>query len=70
MINLKDNEIPRQYYVVGGEFSSLNFHSFTAGTAELLGPYKNRATAEEVWREISEKMRHKASYRYVILEGS
>ncbi len=60
----------KQYWIVGGEFTSLNFHSFLPETTSVFGPYKTREVAETVWKDVSEQMRHKASYRYIILEDS
>lgn len=57
------------YWVIGGEFSSLNFHSFIPGTQEIHGPYMVRETAEAIWKERSELSRSKANYRYVITES-
>ena len=57
-----------QFYVIGGEFSSLNFHSFVNGTSLIYGPYSNRSDAETQWKKVSEEYRHKANYRFVITE--
>ena len=46
-----------QYWVIGGEFSSLNFHQLVPGTQDI----------EEVWKERSQETRHKANVRYRIV---
>lgn len=56
-----------QYYVIGGEFSSLNFHSFIDGTTVVLGPFSSKNQAEIAWKDISEKYKSKAQYRFVIV---
>ena len=60
----------KQYWVVGGEFTSLNFHSFAPGTSDVLGPYDNREGAEEAWKKLSSYHKFKAAYRAIILEDS
>ena len=56
------------FYVIGGEYSSFNFHRFKHGTEEVLGPYKTRDEAETIWKEKSALKKHQATYRYIILE--
>jgi hypothetical protein len=58
----------KQYWVVGGDFTSLNFHSFVPGTTEVWGPIKTREQAEDEWRRWSEWHRSSATRRYIILE--
>ena len=57
-----------RYWVIGGEFTSLNFHSFTPGTSIVEGPFPTRADAEIMWKSLSENTRYKANYRFVITE--
>jgi hypothetical protein len=56
------------YYVIGGHFTSLNFHSFLKDTAVVRGPYKTRELAQIEWQELSQLYRHKACYRFIIVE--
>lgn len=56
------------YWVVGGEFRSLNFHSLVHGTAEVKGPFATRREAEETWRTVSEQHRHRCNMRFSIVE--
>ncbi len=56
-----------QYWVIGGEFSSLNFHNLVHGTQQVQGPFPSRADAESVWRKLSEENRHKCNVRFTIL---
>jgi len=56
------------YWVVGGEFGSLNFHKLKEGTAMVEGPFTTRTEAESVWRSMSEKNRHRCNVRLSIVE--
>jgi len=55
-----------KFWVIGGEFTSLNFHSFTPGTSIVEGPFPTRADAEVVWKSLSDNTKYKATYRFVI----
>jgi hypothetical protein len=59
-----------QYWVVGGEFGSLNFHSLVPGTQQVRGPYPTRPDAEQAWKGVSEEFRHKCNYRFTIVRDS
>src|SRR5258708_40020869 len=56
------------FWVIGGEFGSMNFHKLVEGSAQVKGPFKTRKEAEECWREVSEENRHKAGVRFMIVE--
>ncbi|MEA2921953.1 MAG: hypothetical protein QOF07_1916 [Bradyrhizobium sp.] len=56
------------FWVIGGEFGSMNFHKLVEGSAEVRGPFKSRQEAEECWREVSQETRHKAGVRFSIVE--
>ena len=56
------------YWVIGGEFGSMNFHTLVHGSAQVQGPFKTRGEAEEAWRTVSEEHRHKAGVRFSIVE--
>ena len=56
------------YWVIGGEFTSLNFHSLIPGTTIVQGPFNTRAEAQEYWKEASQQYRSKAGYRFLITE--
>ena len=56
------------FWVIGGEFGSMNFHKLVEGSAQVKGPFKTRAEAENCWREVSEQHRHKAGVRFSIVE--
>jgi len=56
------------FWVIGGEFGSMNFHKLVEGSAQVQGPFKSRKEAEDAWRVISEENRHKAGVRFSIVE--
>jgi hypothetical protein len=59
-----------QYWVVGGEFGSLNFHTLVHGTQQIRGPFATRGEAENAWKAVSEEFRHKCSYRFTIVRDA
>jgi hypothetical protein len=56
------------YWVIGGEFGSMNFHKLVEGSAQVQGPFKTRKEAEDAWKAVSEENRHRAGVRYSIVE--
>ena len=56
------------FWVIGGEFGSMNFHKLVEGSAQVQGPFKTRKEAEDAWRVVSEENRHKAGVRFSIVE--
>ena len=56
------------FWVIGGEFGSMNFHKLVAGSAQVQGPFKTRKEAEAAWRVVSEENRHRGSVRFSIVE--
>jgi hypothetical protein len=64
---MKESTMNTQYWVVGGEFGSLNFHSLVEGTQQVRGPFPTRSAAEHAWRNLSEQYRHKCNFRFTIV---
>ena len=56
------------FWVIGGEFGSMNFHKLVEGSAQVQGPFKTRKDAEDAWRTVSEENRHRAGVRFSIVE--
>ena len=56
------------FWVIGGEFGSMNFHKLVEGSAQVQGPFKSRQEAEDAWREVSEQNRHRGNVRFSIVE--
>ena len=44
------------FWVIGGEFGSMNFHKLVEGSAQVRGPFKTRKEAEDCWREVRTKL--------------
>ena len=55
-----------RFWVVGGEYSCLQFKTLKNGAPEVLGPYESREEAKAAWRRISEETRALATARYAI----
>ena len=58
----------QHFWVIGGEYRSLNFHALVPGSAEVEGPFPSRREAEDAWRKLSESQRHRCNVRYTIVE--
>ena len=56
------------FWVIGGEFGSMNFHKLVEGSAQVQGPFKTRKEAEECLARLSEENRHHGSVRFSIVE--
>jgi len=56
------------FWVIGGEFGSMNFHKLVEGSAQVKGPFKTRQEAEDCWKQVSEENRHRGSVRFSIVE--
>ena len=56
------------FWVIGGEFGSMNFHKLVEGSAQVKGPFKSRQEAEDAWKQVSEENRHRGSVRFSIVE--
>ena len=56
------------FWVIGGEFGSMNFHKLVEGSAQVKGPFTTHKEAEDCWREVSEEHRHEAGIRFSIAE--
>lgn len=56
-----------RYWVVGGDYACTGFSSLKDGhAAQAIGPFEDRAKAEQAWREVSRDTRSKATARYAI----
>jgi len=56
----------QRFWVIGGEYRTLDFNTMVSGTEMLVGPLATRAQAEAKWREISERHRGEATVRFTI----
>jgi hypothetical protein len=55
-----------RFWVVGGEYSCLQFKRRKNGAPDVLGPYESRDEAKAAWKRISEETRSCATARYAI----
>jgi hypothetical protein len=55
-----------RFWVVGGEYSCLQFKQLKNGAPDVLGPYESRDEAKAAWKRISEETRSCATARYAI----
>jgi hypothetical protein len=59
-----------QFWVVGGQFRSLEFEKIVDGTERLVGPFDTRDDAECTWRQLSEENRWRCTVRFTIVQES
>lgn len=62
--------MPRQFWVIGGEYDSVDFHEVVPGTARVFGPFPSYDDAKQVWRERSLASRSQATTRYSIVSNA
>ena len=55
-----------RFWVVGGEYHSLDFSEIVEGTQHLIGPFEQRDAAERSWRDLSEQNRSRCNVRFTI----
>jgi len=58
-----------QYWVIGGEFDSIDFANLIDGTCDVAGPFGTYHDAEIAWRDLAFATRHKALTRYTIVSS-
>lgn len=57
-----------RFWVIGGEYRSLDFDEIVDGTQIVLGPFDRRDVAERNWRDISEQHRTPCTVRFTIAQ--
>ncbi|MCA0400179.1 MAG: DUF4170 domain-containing protein [Proteobacteria bacterium] len=62
--------MPKQYWVIGGEYNCVEFQEVIPGTARVFGPYVDFEQANQVWRERSLASRSSATTRYTIVSNA
>lgn len=62
--------MPKQFWVIGGEYHSLQFEQIVEGTSRILGPFQDIEKAREVWQERSQATRSQAATRYTIVTNA
>ncbi len=61
--------MPKQFWVIGGEYQCVEFQEVVPGTARVFGPFENYDEANQVWRERSLASRSSATTRYSIVSN-
>jgi hypothetical protein len=59
-----------RFWVIGGEYTCLDFDHLIEGSEKVAGPFFHRSAAEAVWRRLSEADRCRAQVRYAIVAES
>jgi hypothetical protein len=59
-----------QFWVVGGEYSDLEFRRLIEGTGQTHGPFESYEAAEKVWRDCSIANRFEACARFSIVTSA
>ena len=62
--------MPKQYWVIGGEYQDADFHQIEDGSYRVFGPFRSYEDANEVWRQRSEASRSRAYTRYSIVANA
>lgn len=62
--------MPKQFWVIGGEYQCVEFEEVMPGTARVFGPFLSYDEANQVWRERSLASRSSATTRYTIVSNS
>jgi len=62
------SQVEPRYWIVGGEYTSMDFTRLAPGEERLVGPFDTRDEAEQSWRRISEERRSEALVRYTIAQ--
>ena len=57
-----------RFWVVGGEYRTLEFDEIINGSQRLIGPFVERTAAEHSWRDVSEQHRAHCTVRFTIAE--
>lgn len=62
--------MPKQYWVIGGEYQCVEFQEVLPGTARVFGPFPTYDEANQTWRERSLASRSSATTRYSIVASA
>ena len=62
--------MPKQFWVIGGEYQCVEFEEVLPGTARVFGPFPSYDEANRIWRERSLASRSSATTRYTIVSNS
>jgi hypothetical protein len=55
-----------RFWVVGGEYSCLDFKTLKSGVPQVLGPFDTRDEAKVAWKRVSDETRSCATAKFAI----
>jgi hypothetical protein len=56
-----------RYWIIGGRFCSTEFNEMVPGTECLMGPFNERESAIQAWRELSQERRSECTVRFAVV---
>lgn len=62
--------MPKQFWVIGGEYQCVAFQEVVPGTERVFGPFRTYEEANGTWREKSLENRANATVRYSIVASA
>ena len=62
--------MPKQCWVIGGEYRDLEFRDVDDGTSRVFGPFTSYTDARATWHERSQASRSTAAVRYTIVSSA
>jgi Domain of unknown function (DUF4170) len=57
----------QQYWVIGADYSDMQFNEVVDGTSQVIGPFIEYREAASAWREQAMATRYKATTRFTIV---
>jgi hypothetical protein len=61
----------QRYWVIGGDFSCMDFKTLRSGTQTILGPFESREDAKSEWKRVSFEHKSSATARFsIVLENA
>lgn len=60
----------KEFWVIGGEYASVEFREVVAGTERVFGPFRSYDEANQIWRERSMASRSSATTRFSIVSNA
>ncbi len=60
--------VPRRFWVIGGEYVDMSFAQLVEGTHRLIGPFQGNEDAYRAWRALAFATSAQATVRFFIVE--
>jgi hypothetical protein len=55
-----------RYWVIGGDYTAMDFRALDTERAAIVGPFDNREEAQAAWRRLSSENSSRATTRFSI----